>query len=1086
MKSLWGRFKPAQAGPSTSRPSLDATPVDRSDDTVKATNARSFRRLRLTDIHPETSTSASGDAEPSRGYSATSYSSLTKELPPRPVTPGALADLSPPVPLKDTHDLPNVIEEWRAQQARASQSTDNVKKVAFQSPQRPHGTSSDGDLRGRAAASAGPSHQRDHSPTSRSSSRNSIHDSTPMAMRRGSTSTSQASLTHMAHSPTKSLLSQATLAPSESSATSAQSYIPLPESWTAAMDDELIANLGPRERARQEVLWEIVSSEERYVQELAKLNETFCMALLPARETQPLGLPDPLILTRTTSPVTSSGSQDLQDFLPIASQYSAPRKSTDSFRSDDDSSAARMNALAALTRSTVSSQPTSHSQSVSHDTLDRGLGGRLHGQARTLPLNRTSRSTHHNKNDGHSRITSRSSITSMLNGPVTLPDDLEQVLTVISSGILEGHVKLVTALRKRYDEQFPLVRSLADVFTSHSDILREYATYILHLERALAQIDEAAALSTSIATGSRSRRSSRRLEETQLGRLSKTLAQLDELATQRGEAGLAISLSKPFQRLLKYPLLFQNLLFNTSPSTREYEATLAMVDEVETIVRSIEDEKSSSEERERARDAWARIEGIERNKQLMAPKPTRLLVSETLVPPNEKKGKASHRLSEMLKYRNMEQWIVRFTDVSLLCERTGYTSLPMSSKNRLKSESQTDLSMRRMSSSKRGQSLKQRNLYRVLKVYEWHERAPKPETPPPRLSLDYKRTSLDAMRRASVDHYRRPSLDHHPTLDKLLETPRATGSAVTPRKVPMKTVDGSPSKLTPRRRASSPARTDDAQSEVMSVMSFAFRGEARPLPRGSTARARGGTTLGGPSQRALMPSMIDERKASGGMSSSAAANAKFAHRLRSSEELAQSAPTVRPASRMRRSLPPAMALTPAGGRRTTTPASQRPPWNSSMRPISGREERELEEKEKDRRPPSVARVRPTRPESAAARSRSSASEREPLADAANGKDKMSDASSASGRGGTVTIRGPPAVKTSGGVKAKGRGSDIENVPQEEEEVPLEQQKGVSAVSVTKTNVEVVVDRAEKPAAKALTGVAARIAALEGRNLGRHI
>jgi hypothetical protein len=28
-------------------------------------------------------------------------------------------------------------------------------------------------------------------------------------------------------------------------------------------EDDLIANLGPRERTRQEVLWEIVSSEER-------------------------------------------------------------------------------------------------------------------------------------------------------------------------------------------------------------------------------------------------------------------------------------------------------------------------------------------------------------------------------------------------------------------------------------------------------------------------------------------------------------------------------------------------------------------------------------------------------------------------------------------------------------------------------------------------------------------------------------------------------------------------------------------------------------------------------------------------------
>jgi hypothetical protein len=44
---------------------------------------------------------------------------------------------------------------------------------------------------------------------------------------------------------------------------SAASYLPIPESWSAAMDEELIANLGPRERTRQEVLWEIVNSEEK-------------------------------------------------------------------------------------------------------------------------------------------------------------------------------------------------------------------------------------------------------------------------------------------------------------------------------------------------------------------------------------------------------------------------------------------------------------------------------------------------------------------------------------------------------------------------------------------------------------------------------------------------------------------------------------------------------------------------------------------------------------------------------------------------------------------------------------------------------
>jgi hypothetical protein len=44
---------------------------------------------------------------------------------------------------------------------------------------------------------------------------------------------------------------------------SEKSYLPQPESWSAIMDEELIANLGPRERARQEVLWEIINSEEK-------------------------------------------------------------------------------------------------------------------------------------------------------------------------------------------------------------------------------------------------------------------------------------------------------------------------------------------------------------------------------------------------------------------------------------------------------------------------------------------------------------------------------------------------------------------------------------------------------------------------------------------------------------------------------------------------------------------------------------------------------------------------------------------------------------------------------------------------------
>lgn len=48
-----------------------------------------------------------------------------------------------------------------------------------------------------------------------------------------------------------------------------------------------------------------------------------------------------------------------------------------------------------------------------------------------------------------------------------LPEDLRKCLEVIEDGILEGHRRLSESLRKRYDDQFPLVRSLADVFVSH-------------------------------------------------------------------------------------------------------------------------------------------------------------------------------------------------------------------------------------------------------------------------------------------------------------------------------------------------------------------------------------------------------------------------------------------------------------------------------------------------------------------------------------------------------------------------------------------------------------------------------------------
>ena len=48
--------------------------------------------------------------------------------------------------------------------------------------------------------------------------------------------------------------------------------------------------------------------------------------------------------------------------------------------------------------------------------------------------------------------------------PHQLPEYLRQCLEVIENSILAGHLKLSQGLRKLYDERYPLVRSLADIF----------------------------------------------------------------------------------------------------------------------------------------------------------------------------------------------------------------------------------------------------------------------------------------------------------------------------------------------------------------------------------------------------------------------------------------------------------------------------------------------------------------------------------------------------------------------------------------------------------------------------------------------
>ena len=323
--------------------------------------------------------------------------------------------------------------------------------------------------------------------------------------------------------------------------------------------------------------------------------------------------------------------------------------------------------------------------------------------------------------------------------PHQLPDELRQCLELIEASILAGHLKLSEGLRTRYDEQYPLVRSLADVFVANvgfilfdphsplicglqSHILRGYADYVLHLERALEQANDVI-----------SRNSTKRPKNNDADEWLKVCTFLRKLeigAQDRGETGLTVSLSKPFQRLLKYPLFFQNLLFHTSSFTFEYEfeyeSTLRMVAEVENILRSIEDEKIQKEERDKTRDILARIEGMDKVKLLAVPKSSRVLVEERKLELSDAvgttkaaRGKTSSEcLSDLLQTSEggvegkNDMWLVVFNDVILRCQQTGTTFLPLGSAHTPKANSLHEYPI----TGRRNSTARPRNLYKFIEA----------------------------------------------------------------------------------------------------------------------------------------------------------------------------------------------------------------------------------------------------------------------------------------------------------------------------------------------------------------------------------
>jgi hypothetical protein len=138
-------------------------------------------------------------------------------------------------PTSDHVELPADHPEPSDERNDHGHNNDHARKVTFRSPAPSTALALD-DLPSKHEAA--PTQSRSASRQSRSTSRQSL---------------SNVSRTATPLSPTNS----------EQSLDTTRSYLPQPNSWSEMAEEDLIANLGPRERTRQEVLWEIVSSEER-------------------------------------------------------------------------------------------------------------------------------------------------------------------------------------------------------------------------------------------------------------------------------------------------------------------------------------------------------------------------------------------------------------------------------------------------------------------------------------------------------------------------------------------------------------------------------------------------------------------------------------------------------------------------------------------------------------------------------------------------------------------------------------------------------------------------------------------------------
>ena len=202
------------------------------------------------------------------------------------------------------------------------------------------------------------------------------------------------------------------------------------------------------------------SSSGRYVAELVKMKYTFIIPLLhPFATASPIASPtmfeyDDMLLLET--PTASF------EHLPIASRYLSPT----GFRSDIPTALDHASRMEDMDAPNMDSESLSSASEYNHPRSP--YGAFRMGKTTSIPF--PSRS---NQSLPPPPLPNLNADLIADGGvaPHQLPVDLRQCLEVIEDSILAGHVNLNDHLRKRYDEQYPLVRSLEDIFVANVRLL---------------------------------------------------------------------------------------------------------------------------------------------------------------------------------------------------------------------------------------------------------------------------------------------------------------------------------------------------------------------------------------------------------------------------------------------------------------------------------------------------------------------------------------------------------------------------------------------------------------------------------------